>query len=152
MSKHQDQIVAAARGKVPEPLLGATFAKPRGATTAAAGGGGMASAIGRKWAGGQEAGAAAAGIRLGNPGAVAVTPTSLVTMQVAVSMGGQIKDITEVLSVVPLAAVDSVEVKRMGLAGVMEINAGGNSFKLEGKVPDMREFADAFTRAKGGAR
>lgn len=152
MSKHQDQIIEAARGKVPEQLLGATFAKPRGATTAAAGGGGMASAIGRKWAGSQQEGASAVGIKLGNPGAVAVTPTSLVTMQVAVSFGGQIKDVTEVLSVVPLAAVDSIEVKRMGMAGVMEINAGGNSFKLEGKVPDMREFADAFARAKGAAR
>lgn len=53
---------------------------------------------------------------------------------------------------VPLGLVDSVEVKRMGLAGVMEINSGGSSFKLEGKVPDMKEFADAFNRAKAGSR
>jgi hypothetical protein len=36
----------------------------------------------------------------------------------------------------------------MGLAGVMEINSRGTSFKLEGKVNDMREFAEAFERAK----
>ena len=36
MSKHQEQIVAAANGKVEEPILGAAWAKPRGATTAAA--------------------------------------------------------------------------------------------------------------------
>ncbi|MBP2326466.1 hypothetical protein JOF56_006851 [Kibdelosporangium banguiense] len=149
MSNHREQIFQAAQGKVSEELLGATFAKPRGATTAAAGGG-IAGAIGGKWAGSQHKGAAAAGIQLGNPGAVAVTPTSLVTMAVGVSFSGQIKEVKEVLSVVPLAAVDSVEVKRMGLAGVMEISVAGTSFKLEGKVPDMREFADAFARAKAG--
>jgi len=39
----------------------------------------------------------------------------------------------------------------MGLAGVMEINSLGTSFKLEGKVNDMRDFADAFERAKASA-
>jgi hypothetical protein len=150
VSNHREQIFEAAKGKVAEPLLGATFAKPRGATTAAAAGG-IGGAIGGRWAGKQHQGAAAAGIRLGSPGAVAVTPTSLVTMTVGVTFTGAVKEIKEVLSVVPLADVDSVEVKRMGLAGVMEISVAGNSFKLEGKVPDMREFADAFHRAKTGA-
>jgi len=151
VSKHQDQIVAAAKGKVDEELLGAAFAKPRGATTAAAGGGLIASEIGAHKAGKQGKGADAAGIKLGNPGAVAVTATSLVTMEVGVSMGGQIKEVKEVLSMVPLNQVDSIEVKRMGLAGVMEISAGGSSFKLEGKVGDMREFAAAFESAKAAS-
>jgi hypothetical protein len=150
VSRHQEQIFQAAQGKVPEQLLGATFAKPRGATTAAVTGG-VAGAIGSKWAGRQHSGAGAVGIQLGNPGAVAVTPTSLVTMAVGVSFSGQINEVKEVLSVVPLATVDSVEVKRMGLAGVMVITVAGTSFKLEGKVPDMREFAAAFARAKGTA-
>ena len=107
--------------------------------------------IGARWAGQQHKGADTVGIELGNPGAVAVTPTSLVTMQVGVSMGGQVKEVKEVLSTVPLADVDSIEVKRMGLAGVMEITAGGTSFKLEGKIGDMREFAAAFDRAKATA-
>ena len=55
------------------------------------------------------------------------------------------------LSVVPLAQIDSIEVKRFGLAGVMEITSGDASFKLEGKVNDMREFADAFDSAKAAA-
>ena len=148
MSNHREQIFEAAKGKLAEPLLGATFAKPRGATTAAAAGviGGV---IGGQWAGSQHKGAAAAGIKLGSPGAIAVTSTSLVTMVVGVSLGGQIKEVKEVLSVVPLADVDSIEVKRMGLAGVMAISVAGSSFKLEGKVSDMREFAAAFHRAKG---
>jgi hypothetical protein len=150
VSNHREQIFAAAKGKVTEPLLGATFAKPRGATTASVAGG-IAGAVGSRWAGSQQKGAAAAGMQLGNPGALAVTPTSLVTMTVGVSFNGQIKEVKEVLSVVPLAAVDSIAVKRMGLAGVMEISVAGNSFKLEGKVSDMREFAAAFDSAKATA-
>jgi hypothetical protein len=149
VSSHREQIVAAAQGKVPEPVLGATFAKPRGATTAGAGG--IAGVVGGSWAGKQRNAAAAVGIQLGSPGALAVTPTSLVTMSVRVSLGGQIKEITEILSVVPLRSVDSVEVKRFGLAGVMAVSVGGSSVKLEGKVADMREFADAFNRAKATA-
>ena len=151
MSKHREQIIAAAEGKVEEELLGAAFAKPRGATTAAVGGGVVATEIGAHWSGRQHKGADAVGIKLGNPGAVAVTPTSLVTMQVGVSMGGQIKEIKEVLSTVLLTDVDSVEVKRRGLAGVMEITVGDASFKLEGKANDMRDFAAAFDRAKATA-
>jgi hypothetical protein len=151
VSKHQEQIVAAAKGKVDEEVLGACFAKPRGAAVAMAGGGVIPGEIGARWARKHAKGAESAGIELGNPGAVAVTPTSLVTMAVTVSLGGQIKDVTEVLSTIPLAAVDSIAVKRAGLTGVMEIMAGGGSFKLEGKVNDMRKLADAFERAKATA-
>ena len=151
MSKQRDQIIEAARGKVPEELLGAAFAKPRGATTAAAGGGLITNEIGARMAGKQNTGAEAAGIAVGNPGAVGVTATSLVTMAVKVSLGGQIKEVTQVLSTAPLAEIDSLQVKRMGLAGVMEISAAGASFKLEGKAGDMKEFAEAFERAKAAA-
>jgi hypothetical protein len=151
MSNHQEQIIAAAAGKIDEPILGAVFAKPRGSTTSSIGGGVIAGAIGAKKMGDQQKGAQAAGIVLGNPGAVAVTGTSLVTLRVKVSMTGQIKDITEVLSTVPLSEVDSLEVKRMGMAGVMVIAAHGSSFKLEGKAGDMKEFVGAFDNAKANA-
>jgi hypothetical protein len=151
MSKHREQIISAAKGKVSEEILGATFAKPRGSTTAGVGGGVISTEIGAQRAGRQRKGAAAAGIELGSPGALAVTPTSLLTMSVKVSFGGQIKEVDEILSTVPLADVDSIEVKRMGLAGVMEIASAGSTFKLEGKVNDMREFAHAFERAKAAA-
>jgi hypothetical protein len=39
----------------------------------------------------------------------------------------------------------------MGLAGVLEISTGTAPFKLEGKVNDMRELAEAFHRAKATA-
>jgi hypothetical protein len=151
VSKHQEQIIAAAQGKLDEEILGAAWGKPRGATTAAAGAGVIASEIGARWAGKHKKGAEAAGIEIGNPGAVAITPSSLVTMKVKVSAMGAIKEVTDILSVVPLDEVDSLEVKRMGLSGVMEISAGGGSFKLEGKAGDMKELAEVFARAKGGA-
>ena len=122
--------------------------KPRGATTAAVGGGLISSEIGARRVGKQAEAAEGTGLSLGNPGAIAVTATSLVTMAVKVSMTGKIKEVTEILSTVPLAEVDSIEVKRMGMAGVMEITAGDSSFKLEGKVNDMRELEQAFARAK----
>ncbi len=139
MSKHREQIIAAAKGKVEQEILGATFAKPRGSTTTAVGGGVISTEIGARWAGKQR------------NGALAVTPTNLLTMSVSVSFGGQVKEVNEILSTVPLADVDSIEVKRVGLAGVMEITSGGSSFKLEGKVNDMREFVEAFERAKMAA-
>jgi hypothetical protein len=111
----------------------------------------IAKEIGARWAGNQSKGAQAAGITIGNPGAVAITPTSLVTMKVKVSAMGAIKEVTEVLSIVPLAEVDSLAVKRMGMTGVMEINAGGGSFKLEGKPGDMKELVEVFERAKAAA-
>ncbi len=151
MTKQPEQIAAAAAGKIDEQLLATAFAKPRGATTSAVGGGVIASEIGTQWAGKHRKGAAAAGIEIGNPGAIAVTPTSLITMSVGVSFTGKIKEIKEVLSVVPLAEIASLEVKRFGMAGVMEIEAGGASFKLEGKVDDMREVATAFDQARTAA-
>ena len=151
MSKHQEQIIAAANGKLDEEILGAAWAKPRGTATAVGGGGVIPGEIGARWAGKQVAGAKAAGIALGNPGAIAVTTSSLVTMKLKLSALGAVKEVTEVLSVVPLAAVDSLEVKRMGLTGVMEIHAGGSSFKLEGKPGDMKELAVVFERTKAAA-
>ena len=75
-----------------------------GATTAAAAGG-IGSEIGARWTGKNRKGAEAAGIEIGNPGAVAVTPSNLVTMKVKVSAMGAIKEVTDILSVVPLAEV-----------------------------------------------
>jgi hypothetical protein len=111
----------------------------------------IAGEIGGRWAGKNRNGAEAAGINLGNPGAIAITPTSLVTMKVKVSAMGAIKEVTEVLSIVPLGDVDSLQVKRMGMTGVMEISAGGGSFRVEGKPGDMKELAEVFERAKAGA-
>ena len=94
--------------------------------------------------------AAAAGLALGNPGAVALTPTSLVTMQVKVSMTGEIKEVTEVLTTLPLAEIDDIEVERMGLGGLLRIRARGNKVTLEGRMGEMRAFAEAFIESRAG--
>jgi hypothetical protein len=151
VSKHQEQIIAAAKGKLDEEILGAAWGKPRGSMTAAVGGGVITGEIGARWAGKQRAGAEAAGIQLGSPGAVVVTASSLVTMKVKVSATGAIKEVTEVLTVVPLGEVDSLAVKRMGLTGVLQITARGGSFKLEGRPGDMKELVQVFDRAKAAA-
>jgi hypothetical protein len=39
----------------------------------------------------------------------------------------------------------------MGLTGVMKIIARGGDFKLEGKVGNMKEFAEAFDRVKAAS-
>jgi hypothetical protein len=39
----------------------------------------------------------------------------------------------------------------MGMTGVMEVSAGGGSFKLEGKPGDMKELAEVFENAKAAA-
>jgi len=148
VSKHREQIIAAAKGKLDEEILAAAWGKPRGSGTAAAGAGVIVGEIGARWVGKQHKGAEAAGITLGNPGAVVITPSSLVTMKVKVSAMGAIKEVTEVLSVVPLGDVDSLEVKRAGLTGVMEITVGGGTFKLEGKPGDMKELVEVFEQAK----
>src|SRR4029079_11428598 len=91
MSKHRGQIVQAAQGKLDEEILGAAWGKPRGSMTAVAGAGNLIAAeIGAGWAGKQRDGAKNAGIALGTPGAVAIPPTSLVTMKVKVSAMGAI--------------------------------------------------------------
>ena len=73
--------------------------------TAAAAGGLVASEIGARWAGKHRKGAEAAGLEIGKPGAVAITPSHLVTMKVTVSAMGAIREVSEVLSTVPLAEV-----------------------------------------------
>jgi hypothetical protein len=151
VSKHQEQIVAAASGKVDGEILAAAFAKPRGATTAAVGGGLIASEIGHSKVRKQAGAAEEAGIEIGNPGAIAVTATSLVTMKVKVSLTGSIKEVTEVLSTVPLHLIEGFEVKRMGMAGVLHVTSGGTTFKLEGKVDDLRAVEEAFAKAKASA-
>jgi hypothetical protein len=148
VSKHSEQIIAAAPGKIDEEILGAAWANPRGSMTASVGGGVAVGEIGVRWMGKQSGGAEAVGLQLGKPGALAITPTSLITMKVKVSATGQIKEIEEVLSTVPLVAIDEFEVKRAGLTGVLRVSSGESSFKLEGKVGDLRELAQAFERAK----
>jgi hypothetical protein len=44
---------------------------------------------------------------------------------------GSVKDVKELLSALPLTEVTSLEVSRMGAAGVIKVAANGSEFKLE---------------------
>ncbi len=71
--------------------------------TAVAAGGVIAKEIGARWGGKQRAGAETAGIELGNPGAFAVTASSLVTMKVK-GKPGDMKELAEVFERAKAAA------------------------------------------------
>ena len=75
--------------------------------------------------------------------------TRLVTLQLAISMMGSVKEVKGVLGSVPLAAIDSIDFKRMGAAGVLTVGAAGDEFKLEAKAGPAKAFADAFAQARG---
>ena len=146
MTKQQEQIVRAAAGILSDPIVAAVVANPRGTTMAIAGGGVLGGMGVKK----QTNAAAEAGLVLGN--VVALTASSLVTMRAKVGMTGDVKSVDEVLSTVPLTEVEELEAKRMGLAGgSLHIQVHGHTFKVEGKLGDLKGFAEAFAKTKAGA-
>ena len=64
-------------------------------------------------------------------------------------VGGSVKD---VLSVVPIADVDSMKVKRLLLGYVVRLTVRGAEFKLEANAAaGAKRMAEARERAKGEA-
>ena len=95
----------------------------------------------------------AADLRLAAPMAVAVTSHRLLTLRIGtpigLGVGGEVK---ELLSAVPLAEVDSIEVKRLLLGKTVTLTVRGVAIKLEANAAaGAKELADAFRRAKAGA-
>jgi hypothetical protein len=149
MANHEDAIREGAPPHLEpgEEILAAMVASPRGSTTAAMGG--AAGIIGGTKAGGQVGAAAGAGLAVGRNSGLVLTPTRVVTLQLAISMMGSVKEVKGLLGSMPLAEIDSVDFKRMGAAGVLTVGAGGGEFKLEAKAGPAKDFAEAFARAKG---
>ena len=134
-----------------EELVAALTASPRGRQTAMAAGG-VGSMIGYKVAGNQAKNAQAVGLVVKPNAAVALTDRRLMTLDVAISMGGAVTGVNDVLSAIPVSEVESVEAKRFGLAGVLTLLVrGGRPVKLECRVGRAREFVDAFNRAEAAA-
>ena len=79
--------------------------------------------------------------------AVVITESRLLTLETKISAMGAVSEIKNLLSAVPLSSIDSIEVKRFGLSGVLVIAAGGDPIKLEGKVGNLKPLADAFAAA-----
>jgi hypothetical protein len=134
-----------------EELIAAMTASPRGRNTATAAGG-VGSMIGSKMVSGQVDKARAAGLRIESNMALVLTQRRLITVKVGYSIGGAITGVKEFLSAVPLGQIASIEGKRLGLGGVLILTPrGGQPVKLECRAGRAREFAEAFTRAAGGA-
>ena len=134
-----------------EELVAAITASPRGRQTAMAAGG-VGSMIGYKVAGNQARNAQAAGLVVKPNVAIVLTDRRLVTLDVAISMGGAITSVERVLSAIPLHEVETVEATRFGLAGVLTLLVrGGKPVKLECRVGRAREFVDAFDRLTAAA-
>jgi hypothetical protein len=151
MANHEEAIKAGAV-KFLEPgevVLAAIVASPRGSTTAQMGG--AAGLLGGSKAGKQADGASAAGLVVERNSGLVLTPTRLVTLRLGISFTGSVKEVKELLGTVPLSDVSSLEVSRMGAAGVMKVEANGAEFKLEAKAGPAKQFSAAFEQARAGS-
>jgi hypothetical protein len=150
MAKHEDAIRAGAAGLLGgEAILAAVVASPRGSQTALTGG--ASGMIGSNKVGKQVRGATEAGLVVERNTGLVLTPTRLVTVRLAISLMGAVKEVKEVLGSLPLGEIESLEVKRMGAAGVLTVVANGSEFKLEAKAGPAKDFAEAFAQAKPAA-
>ena len=142
-----------------EEVLAAVVARPRGWTqsNASAGGGAVAGMIGGAIGGKKQkenVGAAQdAGFELASPMALAVTQHRLLSIKIAapigLGMGGKVR---ELASAVPLAEVDSIEVKRLAVGKTITVTVRGVPFVLEvGAGANASGVAEEFEKAKVAA-
>lgn len=87
-----------------------------------------------------------AGVRLASPMGLVLTNRRLLT----VSTGGRGVP-KEFLNDIPLAAVESILVKRLGLGGSVTVWINGQPVKLESRVGDARAFAAALQLVQGAS-
>lgn len=151
MANHEEAIRAGAAPFLEpgEVVLAAMVASPRGSTTAQMGG--AAGMIGGGKTGKHAEGAAAGGLVVERNSGLVLTPTRLLTLRLAISFTGAVKEVKESLGSLPLSEVTSFEVSRMGAAGVVKVAANGSEFKLEAKAGPAKQFAAAYEQARGAA-
>ena len=111
-----------------EEVVAAVVARPRGWTQAMAG----SLHIGARQQGGARSGAADAGVELASPMALAITQTRMLTLELGSTIGmGAGGSVKRLMSSVPLAEVDSIEIKRLALGKILKVTVRGSEFKLE---------------------
>lgn len=147
MSKTEDSIRAGAQGllRPGEQILSALVVSPRGSSTAAAAGLGP-SEIGRRWSGKNKAAAESAGLVVQRSSGLALTNERLLTMDLAISFTGGVKEVKGLLSELPIDQVDEIRSKW----NVLTVRTGEAQFKLECKPPAAKAIASAFDAAKTG--
>jgi hypothetical protein len=109
MSKHETSIVdgPAALLAPGEEIISALVVSPRGSSTAAAPG--LApSEIGRRWSNKNTDAAERVGLSVKRSSGLALTNRRLVTVDLAISLTGSIKQVKELLSQVPVDQVDEI--------------------------------------------
>ena len=150
MSKQEQKIKEGAKPflEAGEEVLAAIVAAPRGHTQAVAG----AQGLGQRQEGRVRDAAEQAGVQLASPMAVALTQKRLLTLSIGapigLGIGGKVKD---VLSSVPIAEVDSIEVKRLGLGKKVILTVRSVPITLEANAAaNANDLAEAFERAKAG--
>ena len=129
-----------------EDVIAAFVAAPRGFTQSAVG----IEGIGDSQQGRATTAAEQAGIVLEAPMAVALTAKRLLTIKITspigLGLGGKVK---EILSSVPIADVDSIEVRRLAMGTTILLTIRGVPIKLEAGVgAKTKELAEEFTRLK----
>ena len=132
-----------------EQVLAAFVAEPRGAMMTRAGGP-LSHVVGRRKVRRTGKAAAAAGLRLTWPMALALTERRLVvlsiTRPIAMGKGGDVKAL---FSAVPLVAIDAIKVKRLLVGKVVIVSIHGVPIKLEtGPGAFDKAIIKQFERAK----
>jgi hypothetical protein len=148
VSKHEDSITEGAGGMLlpGEEIVSALVVSPRGSSTAAAPG--LAPGeIGRRWSNKNKAAAEDVGFVVKRSSGLALTNRRLLTLDLAISVTGGVKEVKSMLSEVPLEQVDEIKSKW----NVLTISVGEAQFKLECKPPAAKAFAKAFATAKATA-
>jgi hypothetical protein len=148
MSKHEDAIKQGAQGMLEpgEEIVAALVVSPRGSGTAVAGGL-AAGEIGARWSNKHRGAAEDAGLLVKRSSGLALSNRRLMTLDLAISLTGAVKEVKEMLSEIPLEAVESMKSRW----NVLTIEAGGTQFKLECKPPAAKAVASAFEAPKATA-
>jgi hypothetical protein len=148
MSKVEDSIADGAKGLLEpgETVVSALVVSPRGSATAAAAGLGPGE-IGRRWSNKHTAAAAEAGLVVKRSSGLVLTTQRLLTLDLAISMTGAVKEVMGLLSELPRDQVDEIRSKW----NVLTVSAGGAEFKLECKPPAAKALAKAFGASRSAA-
>jgi hypothetical protein len=131
-----------------EDVLSACIAQPKGRTLAVVGGRAIERGIGQRQQGKATAAAAEAGLLVEGPMAIAVTNRRVATFKIGAPILGRGGNIKDLLSAIPLEAVDSWEYKKFGMREKTTITVGGTPVQLEGAAGG-KELHEAYERARG---
>ena len=147
-SKQEEKVKEGAQQYLEEgeQIAAAVVARPRGWTQQHAG----SMLLGGKQQAASHAGAEDAGVKLASPMAVVITDRRLLTLElgavVGMGAGGAVK---ELLSSVPIADVDSIELKRLLVGKVIKLRISGSEIKLEvNGAADAKGLVEALERAR----